>query len=190
MRIDPPPSPACATGTIPLATAAAEPPLEPPVLCVGFHGLCVGPVRLRLGRRHQPELGRVRLADDHEARRLELLEEVARGRRRRSSRSFNALLPRVVRRARERAVEILDDDRHARERTVGQPALHRGARPVESGWITAFSSPLSFSMRSIAASTSSSRRRLPGADELGLGGGVEGREIGHGPDATSSAVVT
>ncbi len=30
MRIEPPPSPACATGTMPLATAAAEPPLEPP----------------------------------------------------------------------------------------------------------------------------------------------------------------
>src|SRR4051812_37680112 len=32
MRIDPPPSFACATATMPLATAAAEPPLEPPVV--------------------------------------------------------------------------------------------------------------------------------------------------------------
>jgi hypothetical protein len=31
MRIEPPPSFACAIGTIPDATAAAEPPLEPPV---------------------------------------------------------------------------------------------------------------------------------------------------------------
>src|SRR5436190_464629 len=31
IRIDPPPSFACATGTIPEATAAADPPLEPPV---------------------------------------------------------------------------------------------------------------------------------------------------------------
>src|SRR2546427_5949608 len=30
MRIEPPPSLACATGTRPAATAAAEPPLEPP----------------------------------------------------------------------------------------------------------------------------------------------------------------
>ena len=28
---------------MPLATAAAEPPLEPPLLCARFHGLCVGP---------------------------------------------------------------------------------------------------------------------------------------------------
>ncbi len=32
MRIDPPPSLACATGTIPEATAAAAPPLDPPVV--------------------------------------------------------------------------------------------------------------------------------------------------------------
>ena len=43
MRIEPPPSPAWPTGTIPLATAAAEPPLEPPLLCARFQGLCVGP---------------------------------------------------------------------------------------------------------------------------------------------------
>src|SRR5690349_8985394 len=42
MRIDPPPSLACATGTIPLATAAADPPDEPPVLWPGFHGLRAG----------------------------------------------------------------------------------------------------------------------------------------------------
>src|SRR5690349_8409921 len=39
MRIDPPPSLACATGTMPLATAAADPPEEPPVERPGFHGL-------------------------------------------------------------------------------------------------------------------------------------------------------
>jgi hypothetical protein len=43
MRIEPPPSLACATGTIPLATAAAEPPLEPPVVRVTSQGLRVGP---------------------------------------------------------------------------------------------------------------------------------------------------
>ena len=45
MRIEPPPSVACAIGTIRAATAAAEPPLEPPALCAGFHGLRVGPNR-------------------------------------------------------------------------------------------------------------------------------------------------
>src|SRR5690348_11301018 len=43
MRIEPPPSLACAAGTMPEATAAAEPPLDPPVECSGFHGLRLGP---------------------------------------------------------------------------------------------------------------------------------------------------
>src|SRR5262245_29265059 len=42
MRIEPPPSLACATGTKPAATAAAAPPLDPPALWPGFHGLWVG----------------------------------------------------------------------------------------------------------------------------------------------------
>jgi hypothetical protein len=44
MRIEPPPSLAWAAGTIPDATAAAEPPDEPPVVRCKFHGLSVGPV--------------------------------------------------------------------------------------------------------------------------------------------------
>src|ERR1700716_2035454 len=43
MRIEPPPSLPCATGTIPVATATAEPPLEPPVVREGSRGLGVGP---------------------------------------------------------------------------------------------------------------------------------------------------
>src|SRR3954452_4410979 len=42
IRIDPPPSLACARGTIPLATAAADPPDDPPVECSRFHGLRAG----------------------------------------------------------------------------------------------------------------------------------------------------
>src|SRR5215212_7838286 len=42
MRIEPPPSLACATGTMPLATAAADPPEEPPVEWPGFHGFRAG----------------------------------------------------------------------------------------------------------------------------------------------------
>ena len=41
--IDPPMSFACAAGTNPAATAAPEPPLEPPVERPRSHGLCVGP---------------------------------------------------------------------------------------------------------------------------------------------------
>ncbi len=42
-RIEPPPSLACASGSAREATSAAAPPLEPPGLCSGFHGLRVGP---------------------------------------------------------------------------------------------------------------------------------------------------
>ncbi len=43
MRIEPPPSLACATATMRAATAAADPPLEPPVERVTSHGLREGP---------------------------------------------------------------------------------------------------------------------------------------------------
>src|SRR5437660_8978527 len=43
IRIEPPPSVACAMGSTPAAMAAAEPPLEPPALYSGFQGLRVAP---------------------------------------------------------------------------------------------------------------------------------------------------
>ena len=43
MRVEPPPSEAVANGTMPAATAAAEPPLDPPGVRDGFHGLRVTP---------------------------------------------------------------------------------------------------------------------------------------------------
>ena len=43
IRIDPPPSPACAKGTMRAATAAPEPPLEPPGVCHRCQGLRQGP---------------------------------------------------------------------------------------------------------------------------------------------------
>ena len=56
MRIDPPPSFACASGTTPDATSAAEPPDEPPVLCARSHGIAGWTVRDRFGGRCQAEL--------------------------------------------------------------------------------------------------------------------------------------
>ena len=41
--MEPPPSPAWPIGTMPAATNAAEPPLEPPVLRSRSHGLWVAP---------------------------------------------------------------------------------------------------------------------------------------------------
>jgi hypothetical protein len=43
MRIEPPPSLACPIETIPDATAAPEPPLEPPGEWLASHGLREGP---------------------------------------------------------------------------------------------------------------------------------------------------
>jgi len=43
MRIDPPPSLACAIGAMPDATAAAAPPLDPPGVWSVFQGLRVTP---------------------------------------------------------------------------------------------------------------------------------------------------
>ena len=85
MRIEPPPSFACAIGTMPAATAAAEPPLEPPVERVRSYGLRVGRPRGRLRRRHDAELARVRLADDNEAGAAQRRDEVAIDRRREPS---------------------------------------------------------------------------------------------------------
>src|SRR5450432_1087607 len=44
MRIEPPPSPPSAIGPIPQATATTAPPLDPPGVLVGSHGLRVMPV--------------------------------------------------------------------------------------------------------------------------------------------------
>ena len=43
MRIEPPPSEPIAAAASPAATAAAEPALEPPVVCPGLQGLRVVP---------------------------------------------------------------------------------------------------------------------------------------------------
>src|SRR5438132_13088130 len=45
IRIEPPPSLACATGRMRAAAAAAAPPDEPPEECARFQGLRVGPNR-------------------------------------------------------------------------------------------------------------------------------------------------
>src|SRR4051794_36798442 len=59
MRIDPPPSDAVAKGRMPAATAAAEPPLEPPGVREGSHALRVIPVTLFLVRLSVPNSGEV-----------------------------------------------------------------------------------------------------------------------------------
>src|SRR5688572_24942720 len=58
MRIDPPPSPPVATGTTPAATAADDPPLEPPGVRARFHGFRVVPNRWFFVNAVEPNSGR------------------------------------------------------------------------------------------------------------------------------------
>ena len=67
MRIEPPPSLPWATGTIPAATAAAEPPRGAARRARAVPRVARGPGVARLGGRQDPELGHVRDADDDEA---------------------------------------------------------------------------------------------------------------------------
>ncbi len=57
MRIDPPPSEACATGAMPEATLAAAPPELPPGVWSMFHGLRVTPNRSDSVREIAPNSG-------------------------------------------------------------------------------------------------------------------------------------
>ena len=57
MRVEPPPSLAVQNGTKPAATAAAEPPLDPPGVRVGSHGLRVVPHALVSVKQVEPNSG-------------------------------------------------------------------------------------------------------------------------------------
>ena len=81
MRIEPPPSLASASGTMPAATAAAAPPLEPPVLRAGSQGFRARAERERLGGGQQAELRRVGLAEHDEPGGLAARHERLRARR-------------------------------------------------------------------------------------------------------------
>ena len=67
MRIEPPRSLPSASATMPAATAAALPPEEPPAAEPPVPGVAGRAEARVLGDRPQPELGRVRLADDDRA---------------------------------------------------------------------------------------------------------------------------
>ena len=129
MRIEPPPSLACAIGTIPAATAAAEPPLEPPVERSGSTGCAPGrrPCGSVVGQ--DPELGRVRLADEARSpasrkRRSEPGVLVARPSRARCRKRMPSCMgsPGRV------AAEVLDQERHAAEGPVGRLASRAPSR--------------------------------------------------------------
>src|SRR3954463_12310238 len=127
MRIDPPPSLACATGTMPLAPAAAGPPEDPPgegpgvpaggpaSRVAGVPRVARRRERLRLGGHGRAELRHVGAAQGDEAGGEELLGEEGRHRPREVLQRTDADGGRL---AGDRAAEILEQDRDAAERTV------------------------------------------------------------------------
>ena len=152
----------CATGTSPAATAAADPPLDPPVLRVRSHGLCVAPYASGSVVHARRELGRIGLADEHEPRGPEARRE-----------------PRVVglgpvARPSARACRSGTDRPRCGTPRPSRGTARRGAAPAAAepassrarskrSWMTALSCGFRRSMRAIAASTSSRALTSPRA---------------------------
>src|SRR5207244_12863900 len=67
IRIEPPPSVACATGRTPAETAAAAPPEDPPGRVFEVPGIVAGAIEPRLGIRVEAELRARAAAHEHEA---------------------------------------------------------------------------------------------------------------------------
>ena len=114
IRIEPPPSEPCATGTSPAETAAPAPPLEPPAIRDVSHGVTAGRSALGLGVAGRAELRGAGLAEADHPRSgdpahdlvVELRDEVREHRR-----------PEAGPHAGGR-VQVLDGRRHAGQRTV------------------------------------------------------------------------
>ena len=123
MRIEPAPSAASAAGTIPAATAAAEPPLDPPGVRLGVPRVAGDAPGHRLRERPEPQLGHRGLADDHRAGGAQAADDLRVGGRGDGER--------VGPPAREVAGDVdlvLDGDRHPQQRR--RPRLPRaGGRP-------------------------------------------------------------
>ena len=128
MRIEPPPSLAWATGTMPAATAAAEPPLDPPVERARSQGLRVGPYAFGSVVGRIPSSGVFVLPIvTKPASRKRMREVGVDGRA--EVRVLEQLHAHVERLAGERRAEVLEQERNALERAVGQVARGRLARP-------------------------------------------------------------
>ena len=179
MRIDPPPSLAWPMGTSPAATAAADPPLEPPVERVVSQGLRVGPYACGSVVGRMPSSG------------VFVLPTVTRpAARKRAARAVSAgsVQPRSLRNAMpswkgspaECADRSLSTKGTPRKGPSGRsPAAAARARS-KSGVITALSSGSTRSMRLDGGIDQLRRAGLARSDQVGLGGGVEMAEVvGH-----------
>ena len=163
MRSDPPPSPPCPTGTIPAATAAALPPLDPPTPRSGSQGLRVGPQARGSVNGSSPNSGVLVLPTG--------TNPAPRSRVKRWL-SWSAVCPSALRSrfpwckgapAREpsRSFATTGTPWNGPGRPSGGPAATALRAASKSGWITAFSAALRASMRAIAAWTSSAAVTSP-----------------------------
>ena len=163
MRIEPAPSTPSAAGTMPAATAAAEPPLDPPGVRSTSHGLRVTPQVTDSVNGHRPSSGIVVLPTT--------TAPAARSRRTTSASLGGAGRERARSPAGHLAGEIdlvLDRDGHPQQRRVlaRRPCAGRpGRRPRGRG--SAYTAPNAFrsgsraSMRASANSTSSREDTSP-----------------------------
>ena len=152
IRIEPPPSVACATGTMPAATAAAEPPLEPPGERSSRHGLRVTPYRCDSVEGDSPNSGEFVLPK---------ITSPARRNRATTSLSCAATLPAkrrdaaVVAAPATDATSSLTRNGTPRKGPAGSPAAMPARAASSRRVTTAFSVGCSASLRAIAASSSS-----------------------------------
>ena len=121
MRIDPPPSLACAIGTMPGGDGCRGAAARAARRAGGVPRVAGRPPRERLGGRHAAELGAVRPPGGDEAGGAEPADQRGVGRR-----DERGLLQRAVavadRLAGVRGPQVLQQERHAAERAVGQVA--------------------------------------------------------------------
>ena len=124
MRIEPPPSLACATGRMRAATAAPAPPDEPPDECARFQGFRVGPNSRDSGGRHQAEFRTGAFSENRDPGIEKALGEGA-------GVIGDIVLVDAGARRRPRALEniqILQQKRHAGEGTVRKSRCRSAAR--------------------------------------------------------------
>ena len=157
MRIEPPPSLAWASVTIPAATAAAAPPLEPPLERPGSQGLRVAPWASGSVVGRIPSSGVfVRPT----------ITKPASRKRRASQVSSDSIQSRSRRKAMPSCIgspAVWQARSLTRKGTPrnGPSAGSLASAFSKSGWITAFSSPSRASMRAMAASISSRGEASP-----------------------------
>jgi hypothetical protein len=146
MRIDPAPSAAIAAGTMPAATAAAEPPLDPPGVRSTSHGLRVTPHRTDSVNGHSPSSGIVVLPTT--------TAPAARSRRTTSAssaaRAVKASVPRLVT-SPARSISSLTAIGTPSNGASSPAALRRSARSASSRARAAYTAPNAFKSESSTA---------------------------------------